>query len=140
MLLSQPGKYGLRAILHLAQHDSRPLRSMEIAEALHIPPHFLAKILRGLAQRGILCSTKGPGGGFQLAKSSGDIRLLEVVRAIEGDLFGEGCLLGQTECLGDAPCPLHARWGELRTEILRMFDETSLVDVLEGNPSPCVGA
>jgi len=129
--MSQACKYGLRAIVHLAQHRDEPVLSRDIARELRIPEHFLAKILQDLSKNTLLQSFKGRGGGFKLARSADDIKLLEVVQAIDGPQFGQGCLLGLPECSDNSPCPLHYQWSELKESILRMLEETSIQHVLE---------
>ena len=134
MILSQPSKHGLRAVLYLAQHDPEVLLVKDIAEALHIPRYFLAKILQSLSKQGLLLSSKGPGGGFKLARPDGEVTLLDVVRTIEGDSFGEGCVLGLGECSEEnqCQCPLHARWAVIKDEILQMLRDKTTMQLLEG--------
>lgn len=131
MFLSQACKYGLRAIVYLAQHGERPRLSQEIARELQIPKHFLAKILQDLSKNRLLFSYKGRGGGFKLARPAREIKLLEVIAAIEGPQFGQGCLLGLPECSDDSPCPLHYQWTELKDSILRALEATSIQHVIE---------
>ena len=131
MIMSQACKYGLRAMVHLAQHSDDSLLSRDIAKELHIPEHFLAKILQDLSKNKLLQSFKGRGGGFRLARPADDIKLLEVVEAIDGPQFGQGCLLGLPECSDSVPCPLHYQWGEIKNSILQMLTNTSIKHVLE---------
>ncbi len=131
MIMSQACKYGLRAMVHLAQHSGDPLLSRDIAKELNIPEHFLAKILQDLSKNKLLQSFKGRGGGFKLARTAEEIKLLEVVEAIDGPQFGQGCLLGLPECSDEAPCPLHYQWGEIKNSILQMLTKTSIKHVLE---------
>ena len=136
MLLSQACKYGLRAMVRLAANGEAPALSRDIAHALQIPEHFLAKILQDLSRNRLLESFKGRGGGFRLARAPGTIKLLEVVEAIEGPQFGQSCLLGLPRCSDEAPCPLHYQWSDLRVTILHMLEETSIQHVLEGSLPP----
>lgn len=131
VFLSQASKYGLRAVLYLAKNDAHPSQRNEIAEALQIPTHFLAKLLQNLSKRGLLVSTKGPGGGFKLARPADQISLADVVRAIEGDQFGEGCVLGLPECSNERPCPLHSRWSAIKEDIFSMLGDESLTQLSE---------
>lgn len=136
MLLSQTCKYAIRAALHLAQHDATPLLSRDIARALDVPEHFLAKVLQDLARARLLHSTKGRGGGFRLAQPASDIKLLEIVQAIEGPYFGDGCVLGLPECSNENACPLHYQWVEVKTSILQLLAQKSLGElVAEQSPT-----
>ncbi len=129
MILSQASKYALRAAIHLARHGEQPQLSRDIATAIDVPGQYLAKILQDLARHGVLTSAKGRGGGFRLSRSPKDLELLTVVRAIEGQHFGEGCVLGLPECTPDDPCPLHDQWGAIRDALLQMLQQTSLSDL-----------
>lgn len=129
MILNQASKYGLRAAIHLARHTDHPQLSRDIAAALNVPAQYLAKILQDLARHGVLTSAKGRGGGFRLAKPAVEVELLSVVRAIEGQHFGEGCVLGLPECSSDDPCPLHEQWGTIRDSLLKMLEQTRLSDL-----------
>ena len=136
MIISQACKYGLRAMVHLAQDNDEPVLSRDIARELQIPEHFLAKILQDLSKNKLLHSFKGRGGGFRLARSPDAIKLLEVIEAIDGPEFGQGCLLGLPECQDEAPCPLHYQWSEIKGTILHMLEQTSIRHVLEESFPP----
>ena len=126
MILSQACKYGLQAVIYLAQQDPRsPVPSKEIAEDLDIPQYFLAKILHGLNRQGLLKSFKGRGGGFSLARAADSISPLEVVEAIEGRGFIDGCVLG-TECSERAVCVVHPQWSAIRSQIIAMLGGKSV--------------
>lgn len=138
MILSRACKYGLQAVLHLARHDQRPLLSKEIAQALSIPQHFLAKILQDLSRRGLLQSFKGRGGGFQLARPAHKIKLLDVVETIEGGEFDAGCVLGLRDCSEEKACPVHNQWKEIKAQILRMLSDKSVKGLLDDTAAQCL--
>jgi Rrf2 family protein len=130
MILSQACKYGLRALLYLAQQEETPCLSRDIARQLQIPEHFLAKVLQDLSRNGLLHSFKGRGGGFKLAHPPDQLTLLEIVRAIDGPRFGQGCLLGLPNCGEDNPCPLHSQWAEHKARLLDMLQKNTLGQVV----------
>ena len=138
MILSRACKYGLQAVLHLARYDDRPVLSKEIAQALDIPQHFLAKILQDLARHGLLQSFKGRGGGFKLARPANKIKLLEVVETIEGGDFDDGCVLGLRECSDEQACPVHYQWKEIKNQILGMLTEKDVKGLLESTAANCL--
>ncbi|MDA0336809.1 MAG: Rrf2 family transcriptional regulator [bacterium] len=133
MFLSQSAKYALRATIYLAENGVGPHLSRDIAEALNVPAQYLAKILQDLARNGLLISAKGRGGGFRLALPPAQIELLSVVRAIEGERFGEGCALGLPDCSEEAPCALHNAWKALRGDLLGMLQGTHLSELPKGS-------
>jgi Rrf2 family protein len=90
--LTKKADYGLMALKYLAEHSDEPsLSAKDIAEAYHIPPQLLAKILQRLAKVGILRSHAGMNGGYSLLKAPREISAFEVIHAIDGPLFITSC-------------------------------------------------
>jgi Rrf2 family protein len=96
---SKKADYGLMAVHYIAfhQHDG-VLNAKRIAEDLGIPGELLAKILQRLAKRKLIASVNGPKGGYVLARDPSQIRVSEVLRAIEGPL-------GLVNCYRTMHCP-----------------------------------
>jgi Rrf2 family iron-sulfur cluster assembly transcriptional regulator len=135
MLLSRSGEYALLAMLLLAeQPEGDPLRGSDIARALDVPANSLSKLLHQLARAGVLRSTRGPRGGFRLAKPAGDLRLSEALAPIEAARLGRRCLLGRAECRDDAPCAAHDQWSALASHIDRFLGETTLASLRSQEP------
>jgi Rrf2 family protein len=111
-------EYGLHSLLWLASTDGSPLSSRDLAEFQGISPSFLAKIFAKLEKAGIVDSTEGVRGGYQLARKPEDITILEIVDAIEGHkpLFDCQEIRGRCVLFGDRPpgwamkgaCSVHA--------------------------------
>ncbi len=78
----------------------RPVTSRQIAEALGASEAHLSKVLRRLAQAGLVTATRGPGGGFRLGRRGDRITLLEVYEAVEGPLDATDCLFDRPVCAG----------------------------------------
>ncbi len=88
MVLSKSWGYAVRALVELGKtfHDpEKKWQAGELAEAANLPASFLSKVLTHLASSGLVQSTRGRGGGVQLARHPGDIRLIEVAHAIEAE-------------------------------------------------------
>ena len=126
MILSQTCQYGVQAIFYLAVQGEKTALCSEIAAQLNIPHRFLANILQDLSRRNLLLSFKGRGGGFRLAQPADQIKLEDIVLAIEGEGFGRKCVLGLAECSEDVPCPLHAQWAPIKTAIWSMLKDKSV--------------
>ncbi len=126
VIFSKKCEYGLQAILYLSTLEREAVLSAdEIARKLNIPKEFISKILQSLTDSGIVFSKKGKSGGFALAKDPRRIRLIDVVAAIDGLAVFDSCVLGFPNCNPDNPCPLHEKWGQLRTKAYGMLtDET----------------
>jgi Rrf2 family iron-sulfur cluster assembly transcriptional regulator len=127
VIFSKKCEYGLQAVLYIAAHQrGEVIPSDEIARKLNIPKEFVSKILQSLTESGIVDSKKGKAGGFLLAKDPSGIRLIDIVAAIDGlDIFNN-CVLGFPNCNPDNPCPVHSKWGELRTLTYNMLNDETI--------------
>lgn len=131
-MLTRTGGYALHAALAIAEMgaDGRAVRAHEVADALSLPPNYLAKILQALARAGILESERGRRGGFRLARAPADIRLIDVVEGFD-DLGRERrCLLGRGTCSDIGGCPAHRAWRDASAPAFRFFESTSLADLM----------
>jgi len=137
MFLSRSCEYAIQAVLCVAQQqgsDFVPIR--KIAEQTELSYHFLGKILQTLTKKGLLKSYKGPHGGIILARSADEIKLIEIVDAVDGLDFYNRCLIGLPNCGKDQPCRVHPQWGKIREEIFRMFDNTTIAMLIENHQKP----
>lgn len=126
-MLSKSCLYGIRAVMYIAslgQTEYVPIG--QISEKLNISFHFLTKILQKLTETGILLSYRGPKGGIMLARAAKEIKLIEIVEAIDGSAIFQECVFGLPGCGNMTPCPLHAEWAILREKIRLMFESASL--------------
>lgn len=101
--LTKKADYGLMALKYLAEQaaltpHSTARSAKDIAEAYHIPPQLLAKILQTLAKAGILISHAGSTGGYALSRPAMQITAFEVIRAIDGPLFITSCITIHGTC------------------------------------------
>ena len=132
VIFSKKCEYGLQAVLYLAAHvDRENIRAEEIATRLSIPREFVSKILQSLTESGIVSSQKGKSGGFAIAKDPKRIKLIDIVTAIDGLAMFNSCVLGFPNCNSDNPCPLHHKWGELRSKAYQMLTDENLDDFKE---------
>lgn len=87
MKLSRRCEYAILALLYLAQNYEKKLSTIrDLAENNHIPRKFLEQILASLKRLGFIKSTRGPKGGYKLAKNPQEITLASIIRAIDGTL------------------------------------------------------
>jgi Rrf2 family iron-sulfur cluster assembly transcriptional regulator len=131
-MLSNTSKYAVRAMIYLAlkTDGQTKIGIKKISADLNIPSPFLAKILQVLAKHKLLSSTKGPNGGFGLAKDSKRITLFEIVTIIDGNDIFEKCLISIRTCNEEnTPCPLHEGYQPIREAIIKLFKEKVIGDL-----------
>jgi Rrf2 family protein len=100
-----------------------------IAQETGAPQNYLGKLLKALAEEGLVESQKGLGGGFRLRRSPRDISLRDVVEPIEHISRWSGCILGRPECSEADPCAIHNRWKVVRNAYLQMLERTTLAEL-----------
>jgi Rrf2 family protein len=88
-------------------------------------------MLQTLTDSGIVGSKKGKNGGFYLARRPSQIKLIEIVEAIDGLGVFDSCVLGFPNCSSDHPCPVHDKWGKIRDEAYKMLTEETLEQLKE---------
>lgn len=131
--LSTRSSYGLRACLALAcAQENVPLAVTELSRVNQIPKRYLEQILNTLRHSGLVESTRGAKGGYLLAKKPTDIRIGDIVRAVEGRM--EPILCSMPEMKSDAcrtvqGCLSRRLCFELETALTRILDGTTLEDM-----------
>lgn len=141
MWISSTAKQAVQAVLCVAASQGDGLvRVGEIAAAVGCPQNYLSKTLHILARAGVLQSTRGPKGGFRLAEPAEKLTLARIVAPFES--VGElRCLMGQPGC-GDGvhECAAHYRWSSVAAMVESFFNDTTIGDLLEGNPGAAEAA
>lgn len=127
VIFSKKCEYGLQAVLYLSTLEKNAMASaLEISKVMKIPKEFVSKILQNLTFHGIVSSKKGNSGGFYLEKPIAKIKLIDIVKAIDGLSLFDKCVLGFPNCSPDNPCPVHNKWGKLREEAYNMLSSENL--------------
>lgn len=132
MKLSNKGRYAVRALFDIAFHnDGGPTQVRDIAERQAIPPRFLEQIFQDLKRAGLVGSKRGPQGGYSLTRRSGEIRLGDVIRALEGPIvLGER--EGGSRRVGpgnDARRVAESIFRDLSTRVEACFDGLTIADI-----------
>ncbi|GJD65287.1 RrF2 family transcriptional regulator [Methylobacterium frigidaeris] len=131
-MLTNKGKYGLKAMVHLAGlPPGARIGVAEIAEAHRIPKKFLDAILGDLRNAGFVHSKKGPGGGYALARPAEEIRIGHVVRALDGPLAPLPCASRTAyrpceDCADEAACSVRLAMLAVRNSIAGILDNLTL--------------
>lgn len=129
-MLSRTAIHALRAVASLAELPANEYAGAgDVAEQIGAPRNYLGKLLRVLADEGILESQKGKGGGFRLARKADRLAIYDVVEPIDHVSRWGGCFLGRGRCSEKDPCTVHAEWGQVREQYLRFLKKTSVADL-----------
>jgi Rrf2 family protein len=132
-MLSTTSEYALSAVAALARlPEGEAMLARELAREVQVPPNYLSKVLSTLSKAGILVGSRGAGGGYRLARSAGDIHLIDIVEVFEGDRARPACLLGGgRECSDQNACPAHESWKKVK-EAYVAFLETKTIEDIRG--------
>ncbi len=127
--LSKKTDYGLMAVHYIAFHQHLgAANAKRIAEDLGIPAELLAKILQRLAKRKLITSLNGPKGGYVLTRGPDEIKVGEVLRAIEGPLGIVSCYK-TLECPQLSRCSIRKPVWLIQASIERLLDTMSLAEL-----------
>ena len=134
-MLSKKSKYGLKALLVLAQEAGRgPVLVSDLASREGLPKKFLEAILLELKHHGLLQSKKGKGGGYSLSRKPADVTLGQVIRVLDGPLALVPCV-SQTayakcdECPNEQTCGVRLAMKAVRDATAEILDHTTLADI-----------
>jgi len=131
MKFRRESKYGLLGLIYLAQlPPGRVMGAREIAAHEGLPQVFLAKIFPKFVQHGLVTAHRGSTRGYSLAKSPEEIRLREILEAIEGPQVTSQCFFWGSECNVTNPCPVHCQWRAVRPWIEEILERTTLKDLI----------
>lgn len=131
MRISTRGRYGLRAMFELARcFGEGPLLMSAIAERQGLSRKHLHTLLTSLKSAGLVRSIRGPGGGFVLAKVPSEIRLSEVLHALEGPLALVHCVPDRRACDRANRCAARNVWQKLSGAIEEVLDGVTLEDLV----------
>lgn len=134
-MFSKACEYAIKATTYVALRSLEDTRVSlkEIAEKINSPVAFTAKILYELAKCNIIDSVKGAYGGFQIEKSQiHQIKLSQIVYAIDGNNIYTDCGLGLKQCNAQKPCPVHHKFIGIRNNLKEMLDTTTLFEMTTG--------
>jgi Rrf2 family iron-sulfur cluster assembly transcriptional regulator len=148
MRLSTKGRYAVMAMTDLARRqdeaEGRAVALAEIAARQQISLSYLEQLFARLRRKGLVVSTRGPGGGYRLALSPAQTRISDIVLAVDEPLRATRCGLSKTGvgkgapkgCMaGGAKCLTHELWEEMGRQIHGYLASVSVADVLAGNLS-----
>jgi Rrf2 family protein len=140
-MLTRKGKYGLKALVHLAGlPEGRLAFVTDIAEANNIPKKFLDGILGDLRKAGFVRSKTGKDGGYSLAKAPEEIRIGHVIRVLDGPLAPIACASRTAyqrcdDCKSEKKCTVRLMMLEVRNAIATILDHRTLAEMRDLPPA-----
>jgi Rrf2 family nitric oxide-sensitive transcriptional repressor len=136
MRLTHHADLSLRVLIHLAVAGDRRVTIQEISDAFGISRNHLMKVAHKLALEGYVVSTRGAGGGLQLAHAPDAIVIGRVVRDMEPDFALVECFRPENECVITPACRLPKMLGEALNAFLEVLDRYTLADLVGPDATP----
>lgn len=128
-MFSQTTEYALRAVVLLASHPGRPLKTHDISKATKVPVEYLFKVLQSLARAGLVKASRGIYGGYILARPAEQVTLLDVSNAIVPLPRIRHCPLDLPEHRHQL-CSLHGRIDAMVEVMEKTLSSTTVADVI----------
>lgn len=131
MKLGRESAYAIEGLLDLAtKPPGSPTLLRDIAASRGVPRSFLAKIFQKLTRSGIVLSSRGAVRGYALAHRPKEIKVKDILLAIEGPDLLDRCILWSDRCADSNPCPMHFRWKRVRQQVVaELMERTTLADL-----------
>ena len=132
MLVSTRGRYALRVMIDLAEHQGEGYIPMKaVAERQNISLKYLERILPALAKNGYIEGVHGRGGGYKLTREPGGYRVGDILRLAEGDLAPVACLeCGAEPCQQAGECRTISMWQRFHDVVNDFFDGITIGDLM----------
>jgi Rrf2 family protein len=132
---STKGEYGVRLMVQLGRRfGTGPASLSEIAADEDLPRAYLEQLVMSLRDAGLVASTRGAHGGYQLTREPGQIRMSEILRALEGPIAPMLCATDDPEhalvCDRSSRCTVNVLWVRVRDAISGALDSMTLADLV----------
>ena len=136
MKLTTKGKYGLSAMLYLAQHaEEGPLPLKKLAET-GMPEDYLEQLLGTLRRAGLVTTVRGAQGGYRLSRSAQEITVGDVINAVEGPVSFCDCIDQDVSCAQQDTCQTRRVWHYLSENVNSLLASITLAGALDGSQCP----
>jgi Rrf2 family protein len=127
--VSEATSLALHAMALLARDGERSLSCNEMATELSVSEAHLSKVLQRLGKQGFVSSTRGPKGGFRLARAPAEVSLLDIYEAVDGPVRFSNCLFDTPVCEGNGDCLMGHLLKSVDDQVLHYLRETRLSDL-----------
>ena len=129
MKISTKSRYGLEAIVYLAQQNNKVCGVKEIAKKTGISLAYLEKIMAQLEKAKIVKSTKGAQGGYQL--NSQNISVGDIVRVLENKYHLVFCIAGKKSCPKSGKCLVRSVWSQVQIAMEKTLDSIKIISLIK---------
>lgn len=135
--ISKLTDYGTVLLAHLAARQGDVCSAAEVANATGIAVPTVSKLFKSLGRSGLVTSTRGSNGGYQLARDPRDISAADIIDALEGPVSITECSAIDSQCEHEGVCSVGGAWQKVNIAIRRALDDVTLSDLLRTNsPTP----
>jgi FeS assembly SUF system regulator len=131
--ISRLTDYGTVVLAHLAHDEAELASASEVAAATGLGLPTVSKLLKSLGKAGLVNSTRGSQGGYQLSRNAREISAADVIDALEGPVSITECSAGDSNCDYESVCSVGGAWQRINVAIRRSLNEVSLADLLRSN-------
>lgn len=134
MRLSTKGKYGLYAMIYLAQHAGEGPQTLKAIAELGTPEAYLEQLLGSLRRARLVTTVRGAQGGYQLSRPPEEITVRDILEAMEGPVSFSECVSGTDSiCARSGQCPAKGLWEYLTGQVNHLLDSITLTDMVNQN-------
>lgn len=138
MRLTTKGRYAVTAMLDLALHaNSGPVSLADISKRQEISLSYLEQLFAKLRQNELVCSVRGPGGGYRLNRDASDVFVAEIIDAVNESIDATSCG-GEGDCQHGDVCLTHYLWTDLSAQIHNFLSGISLGGLVERHEVQCI--
>ncbi|MBX2886576.1 MAG: Fe-S cluster assembly transcriptional regulator IscR [Granulosicoccus sp.] len=131
MKLTTKGRYAVTAMLDLALHGrDGPVSLAEISTRQEISLSYLEQLFSKLRKNDLVVSTRGPGGGYSVARRLSEVAVSEIISAVNESVDATQCA-GKENCHGHGRCLTHDLWEGLSAQIEEFLSSVSLQDMID---------
>jgi len=132
-MLSLTCKTAIKAVIYLASKFETGEKSgiKKIAEYIDASEHSVGKMLQSLVKEEVICSAKGPTGGFYITGKQKRQPIINIIEAIEGKEVFKQCGLGLSKCSATHPCPIHNDYKRVRDLFEKLCRDKKMIDLCE---------
>ena len=133
MKMSTKGRYAIMAMIDIGQNSQgNPVSLSEIADRQDISQEYLEQLFSKLRRCGLVESSRGPGGGYKLARNASEIAVSDIIQAVDEALKVTRCSGDAVEgCVKGQPCSAHDLWSSLGRQMMHFLGSITLEDVCE---------